>query len=133
MTDQLTDFEKKPKKLPPSMRTKRRYIIFEILSEQPVDYNDIVSSVWNALLGFLGESVTSEARIWIIQNLYDIKNQRGVIRCKHDSVEHVRASLALIQMIGETKSIVKILGVTGTIKAAKSKYLGFRDLRDFSE
>jgi len=125
--------EKRPKKLPPSLRTKRRYIVFEIISEHPMEYSDFVNAVWASLLNFLGEATTSDARIWIIQNLYDLKNHRGVIRCKHDSVEQVRAALTLIQMVGETKAVIKILGVTGTIKSAKGKYLGFRDLRDFSE
>ena len=127
------DDEKRPKKLPPSLRTKRRYIIFEIVAEQPLEYGDFINALWGSALEFLGESAASEARLWIIQNLYDPKNRRGVIRCKHDSVEQVRAALTMIQMIGETKALIKILGVTGTIKSAKMKYLGFRDLRDFSE
>ncbi|MBI5060936.1 MAG: ribonuclease P protein component 2 [Candidatus Aenigmarchaeota archaeon] len=124
--------EKSPKKLPPSLRLKKRYIIFEVISEQQIEYGELVSVVWNSLLSLLGDAGASEARVWIIQNLYDNKNQRGVIRCKHDSVEEVRSSLALINIIGEGKVIIKILGVTGTIKSAKSKYLGFRSLMDFS-
>ncbi len=125
--------EKKPKKLPPSLRLKKRYIIFEAVSEQPIEYGELVNAIWNSLLGFLGDSGTSDARIWIIQNLYDNKNQRGVIRCKHDSVEQVRSALALMGIVGEAKVILRIIGVTGTIKSAKSKYLGFRSLMDFSE
>lgn len=112
-----------PKILPPSMRQQKRYIVFEVISENPVMYNDIISSVWNSMLGFLGELGSSEARIWFVTGLYDDKTQRGVIRCRHDSVEKVRAVLSLVQIIGESRSILKIIGVTGTIKAAKNKYL----------
>ena len=125
--------EKMPKKLPPSLRTKKRYIVFEIISEHPVEYIDFVNAFWDSMLSLSGELGSSENNVWIIQNLYDKKNQRGVIRCRHDRVEYVRSSLASMQIIGESKSIVRIPGVTGTVKSARSKYLGFRNLRDFSE
>lgn len=118
--------------MPPSLRIGKRYIIFEVISENHVEYGELANAIWTSMLNFLGELETSESRIWIIKNLYDAKNQKGVIRCKHDRVEYVRAALTLIQMIGEVKAIIRILGVTGTIKSAKNKYLGFRNLRDFS-
>ena len=112
-----------PKHLPPILRDRKRYIIFEIISEQPVEFGDFVSSLWNAMLSFLGEYGTAESKIWLIQNLYDSKSQRGIIKCGHDAVERVRGSLSVIQIVGETKCIVKVLGVAGTIKSAEDKYL----------
>ena len=122
-----------PKLLPPSMRSQKRYIVFEVISEQPVVYNDIMSAIWTSMLSFLGELGSSSAKVWFIHNIYDEKTQRGVVKCSHDSVEHVRAALSLIQIIGETKCIVKIVGVTGTIKSAKGKYLPQSDLNSFTE
>ncbi len=122
-----------PKLLPPSLRSQKRYIVFEVISEQPVVYGDIISAVWSSMLSFLGELGSSHAKVWFIHNIYDDRTQRGVIKCSHDSVEHVRAALSLIQIVGETKCIVKIVGVTGTIKSAKSKYLPQSDLKSFME
>ena len=122
-----------PKILPPSLRSQKRYIIFEVISEQPVIYNEIVTTVWNSLLSLLGELGSSNAKIWFINNIYDDKSQRGIIKCAHDSVEHVRCALSLIQIIGETRSVIKIIGVTGTIKSARSKYLPQSDLKSFTE
>ncbi len=112
-----------PKLLPPSMREPKRYIVFEVISENPVNYSDVMNSVWSSMLSFLGENGSSEANIWIIQNLYDESAQRGVIKCRHTHVEELRVILSLIQYVGETKAAIKILGVTGTIKSAKIKYL----------
>jgi len=122
-----------PKILPPSLRSQKRYIVFEVISEQPVVYGDIVNAVWGSMLSFLGELGSSSAKVWFIHNIYDDKSQRGVIKCSHDSVEHVRSALSLIQIVGETKSIVKIVGVTGTIKSARAKYLPQSDLKSFTE
>ena len=122
-----------PKMLPPSLRSQKRYLVFEVVSEQPVVYGDIVSAVWSSMLSFLGELGSSSAKLWFIHNIYDDRNQIGVIKCSHDSVEHVRAALSLIQVVGETKCVIKIIGVTGTIKSAKAKYLAKDSLRSFAE
>ena len=122
-----------PKLLPPSMRAHKRYVVFEIIPEKPVEYGDFMAAFWSSLLNLLGENGAADARIWVIKNLFDDKQQRGVVKCQHDFVEYTRASLMMVQIIGETKAIVRVLGVTGTIKSAKDKYLGIRDLRDFSK
>jgi len=122
-----------PKILPPSLRSQKRYIVFEVISEGPVAYADLTSAVWNSVLFFLGELDASSAKIWFIHNIYDEKAQRGVIKCAHDSVEHVRSAISMVQVIGEAKCIIKIIGVTGTIKSAKAKYLAQSDLKNFAD
>ena len=113
-----------PKPLPPSLRMHSRYLVFEIMSEEKVGYSDMVSAIWNSMLSLLGELETADAKMWLIQNLYEEENQRGVIKCRHDFVEKMRALLSLIQIVGEKRVAINILGVTGTIKSAKNKYLG---------
>jgi ribonuclease P/MRP protein subunit POP5 len=120
-----------PKLLPPALRPHKRYIAYEIISEQPVQYKEFVSTVWSTALSLLGEMGSSEAKVWFIHNLYDQQTQRGLLKCTHDSVEKIRAVLSLVTVVSESKSVIKILGVTGTIKSAKSKYLSVKDLRDF--
>jgi ribonuclease P/MRP protein subunit POP5 len=112
-----------PKTLPPALRPNKRYVIFEIISEHPVEYSDFSSAVWASLLDFAGELGASDARIWLIANLYDDKRQRGIIKCSNISVETVRAALSLVQIISEHKCIVRVIGVTGTLKSAQDKYL----------
>ena len=123
--------ESMPKILPSSLRSKSRYIVFEIISESPVEYDNFRDALWNSIINFLGEFGSSDANLRILKNLYDTKSQRGVIKCRHDMVEHVRTSLSLIAIIGESRVAIRIHGVTGTIKSARNKYLGMRDLRSF--
>ena len=113
-----------PKILPPSMRPPKRYIVFEIISDTPVNYGEFVNAVWTTSLEFLGELGTSEAGIWFVHNSYDDEKQTGILKCRHNNVENVRTVLSLISTVGETRCIIKILGVTGTIKSAKTKYIG---------
>jgi ribonuclease P/MRP protein subunit POP5 len=122
-----------PKFLPPSLRSHKRYVVFEVTSDNPVAYNELINAIWNSALNFLGELEASNSMLWSIQNLYDEKSQRGVLKCRHDFVENIRVILSLIQTVGETKAIIKVLGVTGTIKSARNKYLLSKDLRNFFE
>ena len=120
-----------PKKLPPSLRPKSRYIVFEVRSEHVVSFDDFNNTLWNSAMGLLGELTASECRIWTIRNMYDDKSQRGVLKCAHDRVEHVRTALSVITMVSESRALVRVLGVTGTIKSARNKYLGMADLRSY--
>ncbi len=120
-----------PKHLPPTLRSKSRYVVFEIISEVPVSYSDFMTALWSSSRDLLGDLGSSELRLWVVKNLYDAKNQHGVIKCSHDRVEQVRALLSTIKMVAEVHAIIKIIGVTGTIKSARNKYLGMRDLHAY--
>jgi len=115
--------ESRPKILPPSMRSKKRYLVFEVISSDKITYIDFITAASESMFTFLGDIKTSEAKTWFIQNLFNAEKKRGVIKVDHTCVEEVRASLSLVSIIGESKSIIKILGVTGTIKSAQQKYL----------
>ena len=123
--------ESRPKILPPSLRSKTRYIVFEIISDSPIEYKDFIDALWNSTTHFLGELLTADSQLRVLRNLYDNKSQRGVIKCRHDMVEHVRTSLSMISIISEIRVVIKIDGVTGTIKSARNRYLGMRDLRSY--
>jgi len=43
-----------PKILPPSMRSKSRYVVFEVISEKPIDYSDFLNALWNIMFGEYG-------------------------------------------------------------------------------
>ena len=113
-----------PKTIPPALRTKKRYIVYRIISEKPVEFKDFVEALWNSSFALFGESGTSETKMWNIANLYDDKNQSGVIKCEHISVEKMRAAISAVQVVGEIRAAVKVIGVTGTLKNAQLKYLG---------
>jgi len=117
--------------LPPTLREKKRYLAFEIISEEKVEFGDILNAFWHSLLNLVGEVGASHANIWFISDSWDENNQRGLIRCDNKYVEYVRAALALIERIGDNRVIPYTLGVSGTMKAARRKFFGERTLEDF--
>jgi len=124
--------EKRPKPLPPSLRGRKRYIAYQVISEDKFIFQDLANSIWHSLLNLLGELGAAEAEIWIAKDTYDEKKQIGIIRCSHDNVEQVRAALALIERIGDVRVIVKVLGISGSIKATKLKFYGESRLTEFT-
>jgi len=109
----------RPKTLLPTLREKKRYISFQVISEEPINYSDLEPAIWGTTLDFLGEHGISKTSLWLVKNLYNPGKQIGVIRCNHKSVQDVIACLGLITRLGDTRVIFKVLKVSGTIKGLK--------------
>ena len=116
----------------PALRTRRRYLAFQVVSETKILFTDLSIAIWQSILNFLGEFGTSQAEVGIVRNSYNESNQTGLIRCNHLAVENVRAALSLIQRIGDVRVIIEVSGVSGTIKAARTKFFGEKTLEDFT-
>lgn len=108
--------KEKLKILSPTLREKDRYISFKVISEEPIAYSDLEAGIWSTLMDFYGELGTSQMSMWLVKNLWDGKEQVGVVRCNNRSVPKVIAGLGLLTRLGESRIIFKILKVSGTIK-----------------
>ena len=109
----------KLKTLSPTLRERERYISFKVISEEPITYSDLEAGVWQTLLNFYGELGVSPTSVWLVKNLWDENGQTAIIRCNNKSVSKVIAGLGLITRLGESRVIVKIEKVSGTIKGLK--------------
>ena len=125
--------EKRPKPLPSSLRGRRRYIAYQVISEDKIIFQDLANSIWHSLLNLLGELGSSQADLWIARDIYDEKRQIGIIRCSHDKVEQVRTALALMERIGDARIVTKVLGISGSIKATQLKFFGEPKLTEFTK
>jgi ribonuclease P/MRP protein subunit POP5 len=109
------------KKSSPTLRERDRYVHFQIISEEPIGYSDLEAAIWNTLLDFYGELGVSQTSMWLVRNLWNPQTQTGVIKCNNLSVPQVVAGLGFISRLGESRIVVKILGISGTIKGLSSK------------
>ncbi|MBC7094857.1 ribonuclease P protein component 2 [Thermococcus sp.] len=112
---------RKPKTLPPTLRDKNRYIAFQVIGERPFKKEMIKKAIWDVSLKTLGELGTARAKPWFIK--FDEKTQTGIVRCDRKYVEEIRFVLTLVTEINGSKAIVRTLGVSGTIKRLKMKFL----------
>ncbi|HLD42027.1 MAG TPA: Rpp14/Pop5 family protein [archaeon] len=100
----------------PSNRDKKRYVYFKVHCPAPLKYQEIRDSVMNSLLNIVGELGMAHARFYLVKNLWNQKDQNGVIKCSHKAVDEVKLSLAVIHHIGDNQVIFYTTKVSGTIK-----------------
>ncbi|MCJ7450311.1 MAG: hypothetical protein MUP58_01070 [Candidatus Nanohaloarchaeota archaeon QJJ-9] len=111
------------KPLPSSLRGKERYLIFKIESDTKFGLGEVVKAVWRSFINFLGEQTVSGVNPWIMGDLFNRDKQVGAVRVSKDYVEDARAALALTRQVNNHDVCFHVLGVTGTIESARSKYI----------
>ena len=105
----------------PSMREKKRYVVFcvmsETASERKPGYEQVRGAVMDSALGWMGEKGISASGMKMIRNLWDQERMEGWISCTPKAVDDVKLALALVHQIGDSRVILRTISVTGTIRA----------------
>ena len=115
---------KKLKPLLPTLKEKKRYLAFEIISEAKIkSFHAVNDCIMDAALTYLGTKGTAEAGIMVLKDLYQASSQRGLLRVNNKNLTNARTALTFIETIEEKKVIVHSLGASGVLKKAKT-YLG---------
>ncbi|WP_410507037.1 Rpp14/Pop5 family protein [Methanosarcina hadiensis] len=107
------------KRLLPSLRAKKRYLAFELISEEPASRSDIVKEVMSSASFLLGDITTSDCDIKVL----GFENGKGIIQCSHTKVKETRASIAALTRINGKRATLHVLGTSGTVKRATEKFL----------
>ena len=103
----------------PSLREKKRYIVYEVKAEKGVNFEEVKKELEKKMLEFLGELGYGKAGVRIMDNW---KDNKGIIRTSTKSVDNVKAALTMVQRVGSQKVMVKTVGVSGILRKAKNKF-----------
>jgi ribonuclease P/MRP protein subunit POP5 len=109
--------------LPPTLRKSYRYLAFEIICEVPAARETLLRELFSSASSLLGDMVSSQCEIRLLDYNYPF----GIIRCLRGTEDLTRALLATINTIEGNSALVHVLGVSGTIRAATSKYIEGRE------
>jgi ribonuclease P/MRP protein subunit POP5 len=107
------------KRLLPSLRAKKRYLAFELISEAPVSRSELVKEVMFSASSLLGDVTTSECELKVL----GFEDWKGIIQCSHTKVKETRASLATLTRVNGKRATLHVLGTSGTVKRATEKFL----------
>ena len=108
----------------PSLREKKRYLVFEIISKEKINDIGVVSNaIWNSSLQFLGQLGVAKAGLMVLNNKWDPKLQRGIIKVSHKHVDAVKAALTFANKIEDADVIFRSIGVSGILRKAENKFL----------
>ncbi len=114
----------KIKPILPSLRGKKRYLVFEIISEQKIDNPNMVSeAILDSCHKYFGEMGMANAGLLVLNNKYNNEKQRGVIKVNNKMLNNLKASLCFVKTINGKPAIVKSVGVSGILKKAQDKFM----------
>lgn len=114
------------KHLPKHLRPRRRYIAvaIEAWPDAAFGKRDFQRECWYAAQNLLGDAASADADLRVIEFLFADGRGMAIVRVRRGEVEQARAALACIDTIGESPVGIRILGVSGTIRACEERYKG---------
>lgn len=107
---------------PPSQRKKQRYVVFQLEGAEGLDQQVVRRAIWGVLLQFLGELGVSKLEPELIE--WQPEGGKGVARVSHRGVDEFRVSLCLLRKVEDRDVLPMVVGVSGTMRKARTKFLG---------
>ena len=102
----------------PVRRFRRRYLGFRVASERRHREREVADAIRRGVLRLYGVHGLSQIEPVLIE--FEEESQTGILRCSHIHLRRMRASLAYMTEIGGSAASVRVLRVSGTIKALRS-------------
>lgn len=95
------------KPLLPTLKEKKRYLVYELESEKVISPHAIIRQVQKIL------GIFDSAKAGLLHISYE--NKRGVIKTSLESVTKVRAALTLIKEIDASAVRINVIGTSGIL------------------
>ncbi|MBU0615236.1 MAG: hypothetical protein KJ601_04030 [Nanoarchaeota archaeon] len=111
------------KPLLPTLKERKRYIAYEVISDQVTDADSVSSSIQKSVHEFIGRLGEEKAGMIFLKDKWSETKQRGLVRVNNKYVDHIKASMGLIKQINDRNVIVRSLGVSGILKKAYNRYM----------
>jgi ribonuclease P/MRP protein subunit POP5 len=108
-------------KLLPSLKQKKRYVLFKIISENKFTLSEVKEEVSRALSNYLGQLGISKAGVVFIDEQFDADAQIFLLKVGHKFVDEAKSALALSKSIKNSPIIIKSVRVSGTINKVRGK------------
>jgi len=109
------------KPLRPTLKEKKRYVVFELISDKAITQKELIDAINKHCLEFMGILHFGKAGILILKN--KLTDEQGVIRVNHKYVDFLKASLLLVTEINKKKVNLNVKGVSGILKKAQNKFM----------
>ncbi len=109
----------KQKSLLPSLREKKRYVVFEIYSKDEFSFGNIKDAIAEAYRNLFGEIGLAKAGL----DFVEFKNNKGILKVGNKELNNVKASFCMVRKINKQDVVLRSLGVSGILNKARSKFI----------
>lgn len=101
---------------------RTRHVAFRVEADAPVTRQDVVEAVQAVAVDRLGREELEAMHPWL--TVFD--GEEGLLRVRHTHQEEAREVLEAITWLGDedNEAEVTTLGTSGTIRAARERFLG---------
>lgn len=114
----------KLKTLMPSLKEKKRFLVFEIISNKGIkDFKKIHQAIWNKSNEFLGKLDTAKAGLMLLSDKWDEKKQKGILKINNRYIDKIKAVFTMITNIEREKIIIRSIGLSGILNKAEKKFM----------
>jgi RNase P/RNase MRP subunit POP5 len=100
------------------MRPRHRYVAFGV-SGAKFSKGEVTRAITNSLRSLQDLGDTAAVRMIF----FEAGSGRGLLRCGHKQVAQVKTAILKLKQIGDRDVSFSVFGVSGTIRAAKRKFL----------
>ncbi|MCS7121482.1 MAG: ribonuclease P [Archaeoglobaceae archaeon] len=105
--------------LPPSLRSRKRYIAFKVVCEVEVDGKMIEKALEAKMAELFGDIALAESKI----SLEYFNDNKGILGCERKSFDKVLIALTFLTEINGFKVLPITVGASGNVRKCKKKYL----------
>jgi ribonuclease P/MRP protein subunit POP5 len=100
---------------------KQRYLALRAECDQPLGEKEVMNAVWDTIYQLFGEYGASQTALSKIS--WDEERKTLTVRCSHKMLDAVRAAIAAITVMDGKRAVIRVVAVSGTLKALRKKYL----------
>ncbi len=108
------------KPLLPTLKEKKRYIGFEVISKSVLQSKVLKDAISNGVKDYMGELGLAKAGFSIIS----LKQNQGIIRVGNAYVNDAKAALVLIKNIEKESVCIRSITTSGTLANVRKKLSG---------
>ena len=114
----------KLKQLLPSLREKKRYLAYEVISNNKImDFRKVNEAILEASHKLHGLSGTAEAGMINLENKWNAGLQKGILKISHKQVDKTRAALTFVTKVDSQNAVIRSVGMSGILKKAEKKFI----------
>ncbi|EMA50067.1 MULTISPECIES: Rpp14/Pop5 family protein [Halococcus] len=114
------------KHLPKHLRPRRRYLAIAIEAWPDADpgKHAFQRACWYAAQNLLGDPGAADVDLRVLDFSFADGDGTAIVRVRHGEVERARAAIACVDEISGSPVGVRVLGVSGTVRACEERYIG---------
>ncbi len=105
----------------PTLKEKKRYIVFEVISNKKISEKIFEKGIQENVTKFLGELGIAKSGFMLVKD--SMEGKKGIIKTNVKYQDEVKMALNLIKNIGREKVIVNVTGVSGILNKARKKFV----------